>query len=414
MDAFAYQDDVLHAEDVRLDQVAEQYGTPCFVYSAGTMTGQVRKLQQAFGDQPHRIYYSVKANSNLAVLQHLAAQGCGFDIVSGGELVRVQAAGVDPGQVIFSGVGKSEAEIRQALQASIAAFHVESFSELERIDCIAQEMDLIAPIALRLNPEIGVETHPHIATGGRGSKFGIPISEAREVYREAATRPGLRVCGAACHIGSQIIDTAPIAQALGELVRLSDQLQDDGITLEYLDVGGGLGICYQDEQPPSVRDYVATLCRQVGDRPQTLVCEPGRFVVGNAGVLLTRVEYIKQTGGRCFVVVDAAMTELMRPALYGAWHAIHPVQRHAERKQQACDVVGPVCETADCLGRSRPLSAKEGEVLAIYSAGAYAASMGSCYNSRVAVAEVMVEGGRCDLVRARGKVAQIHAGERLR
>lgn len=414
MEDFTYQDGRLHAESVPLELIAEAHGTPCFVYSATAMERQVEGLQAAFSGQSCRICYAVKANGNLAVLQRLAKLGCAFDLVSGGELARVQAAGGDLSRSVFSGVGKTAEEIRQALDAGIGAFHVESPSELERISRIARERGEAAPVSLRINPAIEVDTHPHIATGFRGSKFGIPWEDALDAYRMANRLDGLEIRGVACHIGSQLIDPEPIVAAARQLVDLADRLRAEGIELEYVDVGGGLGICYHDEEPPPLEPYAEGLREVIGDRPLSLVIEPGRYVMGNAGILLTRVEYIKHTADGRFVVVDAAMTELMRPALYGAWHAIVPVTRVEGRERVNCDVVGPVCETADCLGRSRRLSVEEGELLAVFSCGAYAASMGSSYNARPPVAEVMVDGDRHDLVRRRGEVDQLYAGEQLR
>ena len=415
MEDFVYRDRRLHAEEASLEAIAEAHGTPCYVYSAGAIARRARELQEAFGDRPHRICYAVKANGNLAVLQRMAALGCGFDIVSGGELARVRAAGGDPGAAVFSGVGKSAAELRQALAAGIAAVHAESREELARIEEIAAELDLAAPVALRVNPALAAPgTHPHIATGGAGCKFGVPMAEAFEIGRAAAAAPRLRLRGLACHVGSQLTELAPLAAAARELAALADRLRDAGVALEYLDFGGGLGIRYRDETPPSAADWAAALGDALGDRPLTLLVEPGRFLVGNAGVLLTRVEYLKRTAAGCFAVVDAAMTELLRPALYDAWHAILPVRRDLGREPVRCDVVGPVCETADRLGRDRTLAVAAGDLLAVFSAGAYAASMGSGYNSRPAAAEVMVEGGRVDLVRERGAAERLYAGERLR
>ena len=415
MEDFVYREGRLHAESVPMQEIAEAYGTPCYVYSATAMTRRVTELHAAFGTRPHRICYAVKANGNLAVLQRLAQLGCAFDIVSGGELARVQAAGGDLSQTVFSGVGKSEAEIRQALAAGIGAFHVESVSELKRIDRIAGEEGVTAPVSLRINPAVQVDTHPNIATGFRGSKFGIPVEEALDGYRLAAERDALRIRGVACHIGSQLVNAEPILEAVRQLVELADTLQDEGIALEYVDAGGGLGICYNNEHPPQAQAYVAGLQQAIGDRPLLLVIEPGRFVMGNAGILLTRVEYIKRTTGGCFAVVDGAMTELMRPALYGAWHAIVPERKRAAADEAiTCDVVGPVCETTDCLGRARRLAVREGDLLAVFSAGAYAASMSSTYNARPPAAEIMVEGDQYDLIRQRGDVAQLYAEDRLR
>lgn len=414
MEGFIYQDGRLRAESVPLELIAEEHGTPCFVYSAAVMRRRVEELQAAFSEQSCRICYSVKANGNLAVLQHLAQLGCAFDLVSGGELARVKAAGGDVSNSVFSGVGKTSEEIRQALDAGIGAFHAESPSELRRISRIAREVGKVAPVSLRVNPAIEVDTHPHIATGARDSKFGIPWEEALEAYRMVNRLGGLEVRGVACHIGSQLVDVEPIVKAARQLVSLTDQLREEGIELEYVDVGGGLGICYQDEESPSLDPYAEGLREAIGDRPLSLIIEPGRYVMGNAGVLLTRVEYIKHNADGHFVVVDAAMTELMRPALYGAWHAILPVIKAEGRDRLNCDVVGPVCETGDYLGRSRCLAVEEGELLTVFSCGAYAASMGSSYNARPPVAEVMVDGDRYDLVRRRGTVDELYAGETLR
>ena len=414
MEDFTYLDNRLHAESVPLETIAEAHGTPCFVYSAAVMQRRVDDLRTALSGQPHRICYAVKANGNLAVLQYLAQLGCAFDIVSGGELARVKAAGGDLSESVFSGVGKSSEEIRQALEAGIGAFHVESPSELERISRIACAEGKVAPVSLRINPAIEVNTHPHIATGFHGSKFGIPMEEAVDTYRKANRLDGLSVRGVACHIGSQLVDVEPIVAAARQLVDLSDRLREDGIELEYIDAGGGLGIRYHNEQPLSLGLYAEGLRDAIGDRPLNLLIEPGRYVMGNAGILLTRVEYIKPAADGRFVVVNAGMTELMRPALYGAWHAIMPVRKVEGRERVKCDVVGPVCESVDCLGRSRNLAVEEGELLAVFSCGAYAASMGSSYNARPPVAEVMVDGDRHDLVRYRGEVEQLYAGERLR
>ena len=414
MEGFTFLDGRLHAESVPLELIAEKYGTPCFVYSASVMERRVEELRAAFSGQSCRICYAVKANGNLAILQYLARLGCAFDLVSGGELARVKAAGGDLSASVFSGVGKTSEEIRKALDMGIGAFHVESLSELERISSIAQAEGKIAPVSLRVNPAIEVNTHPHIATGFRGSKFGIPWNEALDTYRVANSLGGLKIRGVACHIGSQLIDAGPIVTAARQLVDLADRLREEGIELEYVDVGGGIGIRYHDERPPPLESYAKGLRDAIGDRPLSLIVEPGRYVMGNAGILLTQVEYIKHTEDGRFVVVDAAMTELMRPALYGAWHSIMPVRKVEGRERVTYDVVGPVCETADCLGRSRRLAVEEGELLAVFSCGAYAASMGSSYNARPPVAEVMVEGGRHDLIRCRGKVEQLYAGERLR
>ena len=411
MEDFVYQEGRLYAESVPLAEIAERYGTPCFVYSTAAVNRQVGELRAALAGQDYRICYAVKANGNLSVLRHLVGLGCGFDIVSGGELARVVAAGGDVSESVFSGVGKASEEIRAALKAGIGAFHVESPSELERISGIAKEASMEAPVSLRINPAVDVETHPYIATGFDGSKFGIPMQEALDLYRRAARLEGIRVRGVACHIGSQLMDVDPLLSAARQLVGLVDQLREEGIELEYIDVGGGLGIRYKGEPGFPLESYAQGLREAIGDRPLTLIMEPGRYVIGNAGALLTRVEYVKSSGKNCFVVVDAAMTELMRPAMYGSWHAILPAHRVAGREPKECDIVGPVCESADCLGRARNLAVEEGELLAVLSCGAYAAAMGSTYNSRPLAAEVMVDGATHELVRSPGRVEDLFKSE---
>ncbi len=411
MVAVNYQDGQLYAESISLEEMARVYGTPCYLYSAPDIARNVRELQQAFGEHPHRVCYAVKANGNLSILRYLKELGCAFDIVSGGELERVRAAGGDLTQSVFSGVGKSEAEIRLALEANIGAFHVESIPELQRIDRLAQELGVVASVAMRINPAIDADTHPNIATGSRDSKFGVSSEEVMKAYDMAAGMNGIRICGVSCHIGSQLLDSRPILDAAQKLVDLSDRLQANGIALEYLDVGGGLGICYQQEQPPDAAEYVGGLLEVLKTRSQTLLIEPGRFIVGNAGVLLTCVEYIKEADTNRFAVVDASMNELIRPAMYGAWHRIMVVQQNPDCATQTYDVVGPVCETTDYLARKRDLAIREGNHLAILSAGAYAASMGCTYNARPLVAEVMIDNGQHRLIRRRGDNSQLFVNE---
>jgi len=412
METFTYQGGQLHAESVPLEEIARTYGTPCYVYSKQAITYNVNDLKNAFGGHPYRICYAVKANGNLSILRHLKDLGCAFDIVSGGELERVRAAGGDLKKSVFSGVGKSEDEIRLALDANIGAFHVESLGELHRIDRITQETGQTAPVALRINPAIEVDTHPNIMTGARENKFGIPMEEVLQAYRVAAKMSGIRICGISCHIGSQLVDSRPIIEAVRQLAELSDRLSDEGIKLEYLDAGGGLGICYQREHPPKASEYVDGLWDALGQRSLTLLVEPGRFVVGNAGILLTQVEHIKRTDANRFAVVDASMTELMRPALYGAWHGILPVRKEQEGRQTCLyDVVGPVCETTDCLGRGRKLAIADGDHLAIFSTGAYASSLGCTYNARPLAAEIMVDGDQHRIIRPRGDLQQMFASE---
>ena len=411
MVAVTYQDGQLHAESVSLEELARTYGTPCYLYSVEAIVRKVHELRNAFGQHPHRICYAVKANGNLSILRYLSELGCAFDIVSGGELERVRAAGGDLSQSVFSGVGKSEAEIRLGLEAGIGAFHVESIAELRRIDRLAQEMGVVAPVSMRVNPAIDADTHPHIATGSRGSKFGVPSVDVLEAYTMAADMKGLRICGMACHIGSQLLDSSPILKATQHLLELTDCLKEKGIEIEYLDVGGGLGICYHQEQPPDAEEYVGGLLEVVKDRLIPLLIEPGRFIIGNAGVLLTCVEYIKETDGNRFAVVDASMNELMRPALYGAWHRILPARQASDCEVRTYDVVGPVCETTDYLGRQRDLAIQDGDYLAILSAGAYAASMGCTYNTRPLAAEIMIDRNEHRLIRCRGDERQMFASE---
>ena len=403
----------LHLEEVPLARLAETYGTPLYVYSAGALTAAYRNLEAALAAVPHRICYAVKANPNLAVLRHFARLGAGFDIVSGGELARVLAAGADPGRVVFSGVGKSRTEMRAALEAGIHCFNIESEAELARLDSVAGELGRIAPVSLRVNPDVDAKTHPYISTGLKQNKFGIPIEEAPRLYRLAAGLAHVRIVGLDCHIGSQLTELAPMADAADRVLALADRLAAEGMPLAHIDLGGGLGIRYRDETPPDAAAYGALLAGRMRGRRETLLVEPGRYLVGNAGVLLTRVEYLKRGAERSFLIVDAAMNDLMRPALYDAWHAIEVVDPQPERAAVLCDVVGPVCETADFLGRERLLAAAEGDILAILSAGAYGMSMSSTYNSRPRAAEVMVTGNEIHLIRERDSIASLMAGERL-
>jgi len=397
---FAYRDGSLHVEAVALSAIAAQYGTPCFVYSHAALRSALTEYHQALDGRDASVCYAVKVNSNLAILNLFAKLGAGFDIVSGGELSRVLAAGADPAKVVFAGVGKSEAEMRQALRAGIRCFNVESASELERLDRVAAQMDKTAPIALRVNPDVDPKTHPYISTGLRHSKFGIAFDEARQLYRHARDLSHLRIVGIACHIGSQLLDPAPIAEAADKIMALVDSLAAEGIVLKQMDFGGGLGIRYQDETPPSVAEYLAPLLARLGGRTEHLLFEPGRSLVGNAGVLLTRIEYLKHGAEKNFAVVDAAMNDLIRPALYDAWHDIVSVELR-EIPAQVYEVVGPVCESGDFLGHARSLAVVEGDLLAVMSGGAYAMSMSSNYNSRPRAAEVLVDAGRASEIRRR-------------
>jgi diaminopimelate decarboxylase len=402
----------LHAEGVPLERVAAKFGTPCFVYSRAALESTYRAYDEALVHRDHLICYAVKANSNIAILNLLARLGSGFDIVSGGELARVLAAGGDPRKTVFSGVGKTADEIRTALAAGILCFNVESENELTRLDRIAGELGKIAPVSFRVNPDVDAKTHPYIATGLKESKFGIPFASALSLYRAAAAMKHLRVVGIDCHIGSQLTEISPFIAALQKLLDLVDRLATEGIAIDHIDIGGGLGIRYRDETPPAVADYIHALTGCLADRRQKIMFEPGRSLVGNTGILLARVEYLKRGVDRNFAVVDAAMNDLIRPALYDAWHDIQPViQRRTGTRRY--EIVGPICESGDFLGRDRELSLTEGDLIAIMSAGAYAMTMSSNYNTRPRAAEVMISGTDMHLIRERENVAQLFAAERL-
>ncbi len=412
MSPFTYRKRVLHAEDVPLPAIAEAVGTPTYVYSATALREHFQAVSSAFGEHPHVVCYAVKANSTLAVLRLLAEQGSGFDIVSGGELARVKAAGGAPGKTVFAGVGKTPEEMAQALAAGILFFNVESAEELELLDAVARSRGLRAPFSLRVNPHVDARTHKHIATGLKTSKFGVPFEEAVALYARARKMKGLRAVGVDCHIGSQITRTGPFKAALTKMGGLYKALRAQGHELRYLDVGGGLGITYTEETPPSPEEYARTTLAAVGDTGATLVFEPGRVVVGNAGVLLTRVLFRKKTEARHFVVVDAGMNDLMRPALYDAHHGLWPLTQRRGKPVEV-DVVGPVCESTDVLARQRPLVLpQQGELYAFLSAGAYGMSMASTYNSRPRPAEVLVDGAGWRVVRERERVEDLWRGER--
>ena len=414
MDHFHYSDRIYHAESVALPTIADAVGTPCYVYSRATIEHHWQVFDRAFGEYPHQICYAVKANSNLAVLRLLADLGSGFDIVSGGELTRVIAAGGDAKKIVFSGVAKTGDEISQALTAGIQCFDVESLSELERINQVAGDLGLVAPIAIRVNPDVDPITHPKIATGLRAAKFGIDYADAEAAYRCAAQLPNIAVRGVAAHIGSQITSLSPFTDALRRLLELVQKLTAAGLTIEHLDIGGGLGIAYQDEQPPTPDDYASALVAVMqefgGDIP--IIIEPGRAIVGNAGILLTRTEYLKQHGGKHFAIVDAGMNDLVRPAMYDAWQDIVPILQH-EGQATPYDVVGPVCETGDVLGYDRELVIAQGDLLAVRSAGAYGASMASNYNSRPRPAEVLVDGDQFRVIRQRETIEHMLIAEQL-
>ncbi|MBW8370437.1 MAG: diaminopimelate decarboxylase [Thiobacillus sp.] len=402
----------LHLEDVALDTLAERFGTPLYVYSRQALESAYQAYADAFAETPHLICYAVKANSSLAILNLFARLGAGFDIVSGGELARVLAAGGDPGKVVFSGVGKTADEMRAALDAGILCFNVESASELHRLNRVAGELGKVAPVSFRVNPDVDPKTHPYISTGLKENKFGVPIAEAPALYRLAASLPNLAVTGIDCHIGSQLTELSPLADAADRVLTLVDALAADGITLHHIDLGGGVGIRYRDETPPDLAAYGRALAARFAGRREKLLLEPGRSLVGNAGLLLTRVEYLKPGEDKNFAIVDAAMNDLMRPALYEAYHEIVAVNERNVPSQRY-DIVGPICETGDFLGFARDLSIEEGDLLALLSAGAYGMSMASNYNSRPRAAEVMIDKNEIHLIREREKQTGLMAGERL-
>ena len=412
MDHFNYREQQLFAEDVPLTDIASHYGTPCYVYSRATIERHYHAFADAAKGHPHLICYAVKANSNLAILDVLARLGSGFDIVSEGELRRVIAAGGDPKKVVFSGVAKTADEMRYALQLGIKCFNVESEAELMRLQQVAQSLDQVAPVSIRVNPDIDAKTHPYISTGLKANKFGIDINDAERIYQQAAAASHLQVVGVDCHIGSQLTETQPFLDALDKLLALIDRLAGLGIRLQHIDVGGGLGVRYQEETPPHPSEYAAAVVERLQRYPElTLIFEPGRAIMANAGVLLTRVEYLKPGQEKNFAIVDAAMNDLIRPALYSAWQAIVPVQQQSDRAAQRYDVVGPVCETGDFLGKDRDLAIAEGDLLAVRSAGAYGFTMSSNYNSRPRAAEVLVDGGNCHLIRQRELWQDLWRGE---
>ncbi|SEG72077.1 diaminopimelate decarboxylase [Vibrio hangzhouensis] len=408
MDYFNYQDDgQLWAENTSLTQLAEQHGTPLYVYSRATLERHWNAFDKSVGDHPHLVCYAVKANSNIGVLNTLARLGSGFDIVSGGELERVVAAGGDPSKVVFSGVGKTAQEMRRALELGIKCFNVESEPELERLNQVAGELGVVAPISLRINPDVDANTHPYISTGLRDNKFGIAFDRAPAVYKFAQSLPHLAVHGIDCHIGSQLTDIEPFIDATDRLLALIDQLRADGVDIRHLDVGGGLGVVYRDELPPQPSDYAKALLARLDNHPELeLIFEPGRAIAANAGVLLTRVEFLKHTEHKNFAIVDAAMNDLMRPALYQAWQDIIPVSPR-EGEAVTYDLVGPICETGDFIGKDRALVLEQGDLLAVRSAGAYGFVMSSNYNTRPRVAEVIVDGDKAHVVRQRESLASL-------
>ena len=417
MDHFNYRDGELYAEEVPLARIAEAVGTPCYVYSRATLERHFQAYREALGSHPHLICYAVKANSNLAVLNVLARQGAGFDIVSQGELERVLAAGGDPAKVVFSGVAKRPDEMARALEVGIKCFNVESRPELEVLNEVAGRLGKVAPVSLRVNPDVDAGTHPYISTGLKDNKFGIPVDEALEVYRLAAELPHLKVTGLDCHIGSQLTEIAPFLDALERLLVLLDRLREENIEVSHLDLGGGLGVPYRDETPPAPFDYASKLLERLsrwdGGERLTLLFEPGRSIAANAGVMLTRLTYVKPGETKNFAIVDAAMNDLIRPSLYQAWQAIIEVDSRLDRASDVYDVVGPVCETGDFLGKERQLAVAPGDLLAVRSAGAYGFVMASNYNSRPRPAEVLVDGDGYQVVRRRETLEDLWAGESL-
>lgn len=412
MNEFQLKNGVLQAENVALSQIANEFGTPCYVYSKAALTQAFKNFQAGLVNTNHLICFAVKANPNIAILNLFAKLGAGFDIVSGGELARVLAAGGDPQKIVFSGVGKTADEMRAALDAGIFCFNVESASELARLNAVAGEMGKIAPVSLRVNPNVDAKTHPYISTGLKNNKFGVAFEDALNVYIQAASMPNLAVHGVDCHIGSQITELSPFIDALDRVLGLVDALEDKGIRISHIDVGGGIGITYNDETPPEFEQYAKAIVDKLAGRNVKLVFEPGRALVGNAGILLTKVEYLKHNESKNFAIVDAAMNDLMRPALYDAYHDILAVNPRLGEKTNY-EIVGPVCESGDFLGHDRAFNLQEGDLLAIKSAGAYGMSMASNYNTRPRAAEIMVDGDKTFVIRQREKITDLFGLETL-
>lgn len=408
-----YQQNVLFMENCNVAEIVKEFGSPCYIYSRTAIEDKWQQFIDELNNQPHCICYAVKANSNLAILNLLGRLGSGFDIVSIGELERVLAAGGNPKKVFFSGVAKSHDEIVRALRANIYCFNVESKAELDRIQAIAKQLNTLAPIAFRINPDISVETHPYITTGLIENKFGINFKEAVQCYEYAATLPNIRIVGIACHIGSQLLDVDPFCEALSTLIKLVDLLKLQGIVIEHIDVGGGLGVQYQQNKAPEIKEYVQSLLKLFDNRTESLIFAPGRAIVANAGILVTKVEYIKKSHEKYFAIVDAGMNDLVRPALYEAWHNILPVDLTGHKKMHQYDIVGPVCESSDFLAKGRELAISEGDLLAVMTAGAYGFSMSSNYNSRPRVAEIMVDDKAAYLIRSRESLADLYRDEKL-
>jgi len=412
MTHFSYREGSLYAEGVAVSAIAAEHGTPCYIYSRAALEAAFMEYRQALAGAQHLVCYAVKANSNLAVLNVLARLGAGFDIVSGGELERVVAAGGNPSMIVFSGVSKKPAEMRRALELGIHCFNLESAAELEVLNAVAGELGRVAPVSVRVNPDVDARTHPYISTGLRENKFGLTMDEALRVYQRAAQLQNIEVVGLDCHIGSQLTELAPFIDALHRLLALVDKLADMGIAIRHLDLGGGLGVHYRDETPPSVAQYIGAIRKVVGARQMQLLFEPGRSIAANAGLLVMRVEYLKSTPDHHFALADAAMNDMIRPALYQAWMDIQNVEQNAGGQLAQWDVVGPVCETGDFLGKARTLSLSQGDLLAMFGAGAYGFTMSSNYNSRPRAAEIMVDGDAVHVVRQRETLADLIRGER--
>ena len=413
MDYFNYRENELFAEDIAVQDIVKKYGSPCYIYSRATLERHWHAFDKAFQDHSHLICYAVKANSNIGLLNLLARLGSGFDIVSIGELERVIAAGGDPKKVVFSGIGKREDEILAALKIGIRCFNIEVRDELDRINHLAKLLGVIAPVSFRVNPNVDAKTHPYISTGLKENKFGIDIDQALTEYRRAATMPNINIIGIDCHIGSQLTETGPFLDALDKLLELVSALKADNINLHHLDLGGGLGIRYNTETPPKPADYVELILESLGANDFEILLEPGRAIVGNAGILVTQIEYLKPTPHKNFAIVDAAMNDLMRPSLYSAWQEIIPIVKNSNAPEKLWDIVGPVCETGDFLGKERMLKLAQGDLLAIRSSGAYGFSMSSNYNSRPRVPELMVDGNQVHLIRDRESLVDLWSSEHL-
>ncbi len=413
MDEFNVKKGQLYAEDMPVSELAQQYGTPCYIYSRATLEQHWRAFDRPFGQHPHLICYAVKANSNIAILNLLARLGSGFDIVSQGELARVLTAGGEPDKIVFSGVGKQQEEIRAALKAGIRCFNIEVAGELDLIDRVAGELGVIAPVSFRVNPDVDAKTHPYISTGLKENKFGVDFQTAMVEYQRAAQMSNVRIVGIDCHIGSQLTETQPFMDALDRVLQFVDKLKAVGIELHHLDLGGGFGIRYKDETPPEPADYIQQILNRLGDSNYEILLEPGRAIAGNAGILVTEVLYLKPTDEKNFAIVDAAMNDLVRPSLYNAWQEITPVEDNQAAAAQVWDIVGPICETGDFLGKNRSLAIQPGDLLAVRSAGAYGFTMSSNYNSRPRAAEILVDGDKSHLIRQRETLPQLWQGEAL-